>query len=410
MIKMKLSKYINKYRNIFIDIFLNTMAFGLYTLAQQVILLPILAKKVDVEIFASIIILIMVINIISNVFGGQLGVVRQIKDKDYGNKKDLNDFYILMIVSSILIFFILFFVSNILKYEIQLFIIIALLIIVTNFRFYLRAIFRLENTYTKLIIQNTVYLVGIIVGLVLMNVINMPILPLIIGEVFALVYSIFNITIVKPCFQKSDKFSSTFKDYIGLSIASVFTNSVSFVDRILTYPLLGPSSLAVYNAGSTVAKISAFIINPLNDVVLVQLSKSRSQEINNIINIIIKGSLIIILILSILTIPVIYLLSLILYPQFVSKITSIIIYLSVSFSVGIATHIMKSFILTYTKSYKLSIVYAVNLISMAILGWIGAKFYGLEGFAAAILIVRIQTWVLFVYLLKSRKKEVMKKL
>lgn len=58
------------------EILLNLFAFGLYIIAQHVILMPILAKTTTESDYANFIIFITVLNILANSLGAQLGVVR----------------------------------------------------------------------------------------------------------------------------------------------------------------------------------------------------------------------------------------------------------------------------------------------------------------------------------------------
>ena len=63
-----MKKLIKKYIPFIRDIFINLLAFGIYILAQQIILLPILSKKLGDEVYSDIIMFISVLNVIANIF------------------------------------------------------------------------------------------------------------------------------------------------------------------------------------------------------------------------------------------------------------------------------------------------------------------------------------------------------
>lgn len=78
--------FIKKYKNFFSDMVLNMIGFGIYIISQQILLLPILAKIVDDNIYSSIVLYISILNVICNVTGGELGNVRLIRDSEYKEK------------------------------------------------------------------------------------------------------------------------------------------------------------------------------------------------------------------------------------------------------------------------------------------------------------------------------------
>ena len=79
-------EFIKKYKNFFSDVILNMIGFGIYIVAQQIFLLPILAKLVNDDIYSNIVLYISILNVICNTTGGELGNVRLVRDSEYKNK------------------------------------------------------------------------------------------------------------------------------------------------------------------------------------------------------------------------------------------------------------------------------------------------------------------------------------
>ena len=127
--------FINKYKNFFSDMILNMIGFGIYIIAQQILLLPILAKIVDDTIYSNIVLYISILNVVCNVTGGELGNVRLVRDSAYKEKKSLGDFTRILVNISPIITVIIFPILLYLKYSILGSILFTLTILMSNVRF-----------------------------------------------------------------------------------------------------------------------------------------------------------------------------------------------------------------------------------------------------------------------------------
>lgn len=405
----KLKKFRNtKQGKIIEEILLNLFAFGLYIIAQHVILMPILAKTTKEANYANFIIFITVLNILANSLGSQLGVVRQIKAKDYEQHDKRLDFETLHVFSSIIIIITLVITGLQLKYDWVAILIINYVVLLTSIRFYMRFVYRLENRYNVIIIQNILYLIGVILGLILHHQFNFIWFPVLIGETLAFTYSILSYKIKKSNFGITPLFKETSKDFTSLSLTSVLTNSISFIDKLLIYPLLGAVSLAVYNAGSTVSRMMSLFVTPINDVILVHISRTKETSAKKIIGFVLWISLLLLAGIFIVTIPIIYILIYILYPQYLADIMSILLSLSIVASLGAVTAILRSFIIRYVKAIYLLISYLITTILIIVMGYYGAIYYGIVGFAWSVVIARVILFIIFMFLLiRKRNTQVM---
>lgn len=152
-------KFLKKYKNFLSDMILNMIGFGIYIVAQQIVLLPILAKTVDDKIYSSLVLYISILNVICNVTGGELGNVRLVRDSDYKDKRVIGDFTRILITLSPIIAIITFPILIYLKYSILGSVFLVLTILMANVRLYATCFYRLEKKYNKVIIQNLFYLV-----------------------------------------------------------------------------------------------------------------------------------------------------------------------------------------------------------------------------------------------------------
>lgn len=398
-------KFTDKSRKILKEIILNTFAFGLYTFTQQLLLMPILSRTTSDSIYASFIVFITVANVLTNSLGGQVGVTRQINYNVSAEDNNESNYFIIQFISSFIIIIVILITSIYLDYDFLSTIFAMYIVIISNIRFYLRAILRMNDKYKELIYQNILYLLGVVIGLAL-NYLHTNIwFPLLVGETIAFVYVLFKVKIKNICLKYTKNFKRISKTFCNFSFTSFLTNSVSFIDKLIIFPVLGSINLAIYNSANTVSKITAFVVNPVNDVILINVSKSKTENAGKIIKYVIKISIILALILCLVTIPFIYFTGYILYPQYIDGIVSIMIAVSFSSSLSLTALLMKSFILKYTKPVYVAISYLINLITLIILGYFSAKLFGLKGFVWSIVIVRFQMVLLFIFiLLKSKKK------
>ena len=110
--------FIKKYKNFFSDMILNMIGFGIYIIAQQILLLPILAKIVDDTVYSNIVLYISILNVVCNVTGGEIGNVRLVRDSAYKEKNVHGDFTRILLSISPIITVIVFPILIYLKYSI----------------------------------------------------------------------------------------------------------------------------------------------------------------------------------------------------------------------------------------------------------------------------------------------------
>ena len=297
-------KKLQKHKNFFFDLGLNTFAFAIYIIAQQLILMPSMGKMLVEDAFAKYIIFISIFSIISNSLGSELGIVRQIREEkeEYGiyNKTLSYLLFVVFIISIVSICF--------LHYSLIETLLLSLIVVLANIRLYSSAIFRMNKEFRKVLIQNVLYLIGIVIGLFLFKILKCIWLPSLLAEIIALIYSIVKSDVKKLFRFKEDRLNkgllSAFKDY---SIIEFLINMITYFDKIIIYPILGPGAVNVYYATSTMSKMFSLITNPLHGVILSWLRKDEKTSNDKIITTCLKYSLPVVAIVAILCIPITYL-------------------------------------------------------------------------------------------------------
>ena len=398
--------FINRYKNFFSDMILNMIGFGIYIIAQQILLLPILAKIVDDTIYSNIVLYISILNVVCNVTGGELGNVRLVRDSAYKEKNVHGDFTRILLSISPIITVIVFPILIYLKYSIIGSILYTLTILMANVRLYATCFYRLEQKFNKVIIQNIFYLIGIILSLILFKFIGNIYLLLFIPECVSLIYALKNSDILIMGLKKTNEMKKTIRKFGGLGFVSLLTNLMNYFDKFLIYPMFGATSVAVYYAVNSMSKIASLITNPMSSVILSWVANSdEKKNKKKILKMTLISNIPILLVVTIITIPLTYIALRILYSQYMEDALVLIIPIAITTAFGTAATLIKSVLLKYTNTNKLVVTYIIYFAIFSLLGYNLSKSQGLIGFTVANLIAKIILWGLFIILLIISKKE-----
>lgn len=398
--------FINRYKNFFSDMILNMIGFGIYIIAQQILLLPILAKIVDDTIYSNIVLYISILNVVCNVTGGELGNVRLVRDSAYKEKNVHGDFTRILLSISPIITVIVFPILIYLKYSIIGSILYTLTILMANVRLYATCFYRLEQKFNKVIIQNIFYLFGIILSLILFKFIGNIYLLLFIPECVSLIYALKNSDLLIMGLKKTNEMKKTIRKFGGLGFVSLLTNLMNYFDKFLIYPMFGATSVAVYYAVNSMSKIASLITNPMSSVILSWVANSdEKKNKKKILKMTLISNIPILLVVTIITIPLTYIALRILYSQYMEDALVLIIPIAITTAFGTAATLIKSVLLKYTNTNKLVVTYIIYFAIFSLLGYNLSKSQGLIGFTVANLIAKIILWGLFIILLIISKKE-----
>lgn len=396
---VKIKNNWNKIKDFIKDIFVNTASFGIYIIAQQLILMPIMSKNLSQEAHAKYIIYISVFAIISNVLGSELGIVRQVRS-DIKKGKIYNRILFLLIpfilgISFVALYF--------LKYNLLDIIFLTITITLANIRLYSASYFRMNKDFYKVLLLNTIYLVGIVIGVVLHKRFEYIWMPTLIAEIFTFIYCLINTDITKEGIGKnSDKeILKTFRD---LGFISLLVNGIVYFDKILIYPILGATAVTLYYSTTSMSKVINLITNPLYGVILSWI-KDRDEKFKaKILSLIIKINIPVVIFTFIISAPLTYIALKILYSQYFDAATYLIIPVCIGLSFSVASSLVKAVLLKYIESKKLVkayVIYFIIFISSAI---IMSRLIGLMGFAYSNVISKICLWIIFLLLLKKCNK------
>lgn len=390
-----------KNRKFLEDIIVNTIAFGTYMIAHQLLYLPYMAKVLTVDDNAKLLLYIMIANIVTISFGNEFGVLYQIQMGREETHNTINDVLHLLMRSNLLI--LLFSPALILlKFTIQETIFLIVITLITNTRLFFQSILRHKKKFLAIFISNIGYLIGTVVGIILFrqglkNYWMIIFIAEIIGLTLVFIQEKTFLSKLKPV---SEDFVQIKKTGLNLVFASFLGNIPNYGDKILVLPLLGSMNMSVYYAGTALSKMLLLLINPINGVLLSWLSSNSIREHKKIVIKILRINIVLIIVILILSFPIIYLTTYFLYNSFLDQVVAIIVPLAISSAFNISTANLKIVFLRYYKIETIKYINMAKIFLFAILTPIGAKLGGLLGFAYTVAFSNALLW--FVYYISMR--------
>lgn len=403
--------FIKKYKNFFSDIVLNMIGFGIYIIAQQIILLPSLKAFGSDEAYSKLVLYLSILNVVCNVVGGELGNVRLVRDSEYKEKNIFGDFTRILSILSPIITIIVFPIFIYQGYSILGSLLFTLTILMANVRLYATCFYRLKQSYNKVIIQNVLYLIGIILSILTFRICGKIYVLLFIPELVSIFYALKNSDLLEMQFTKTKELIGTVKKFVQLGCVSFLTNVMNYFDKFLIYPIFSSEASTMYYAVNSMAKIASLITNPMSNVILSWVSNSKGEKTKyKILKATMLANIPILLGVTLITIPCTYIALFIIPPYreyiYISEATSLIIPIALTTAFGTAAALIKSVLLKFCNTSKLLIAYFIYFIVFITLGYTLSKSKGLLGFSIANLISGIVLWGSFIVLLISSKKEI----
>lgn len=392
---------IKKRKKIIMDLFFNTFGFGIYMIAQQIILLPIMAQVFPETEFSKIVLYVSIYAIITNVLGSELGIVRQVKQDNIGSSSNYNRILLqllpLIIIVSVISLWAL-------KFSILEILLLTVVIILGNIRLYSVAYFRVNKDFKNVVIQNILYLVGVVLGVAILYVAKFIWIPMLLAEVLCLIFDLIKTDLVKSNITKTVENKNIWKTFKNFGFISFLVNMTTYFDKIIIYPILGDNAVSVYYSTSSMSKILALITNPLHGVILSWLKGNDEDFKNKVTKTTLKVNIPVIILTFIIGLPITYLAVRILYPQYLESALPLLLPVSIGMAFNTVASIVKAILLKYVDSKKLVNSYVIYIIILITAGIGMSSFAGIIGFAYATAISKFALWFMFLIILRNINK------
>ena len=174
------------------------------------------------------------------------------------------------------------------------------------------------------------------------------------------------------------------KDVFTLSGSTVLARLINYADKILIYPIMGGTAVAIYYAATLLSKVVSLVITPINSVVLTYLTKYKNKPDSIFRWTVVSGS-IVCLIGYFATIMVSKPLLTILYPNYVDEAMKYIYITSISIVVSVLTTIITPFVLKFCDTTWQVIINIITTVVYICVSLTLVSSLGLTGFCVGVL-------------------------
>ncbi|THF80870.1 hypothetical protein E6C55_10155 [Cohnella fermenti] len=398
-------------RKLVSDSILNIIASSVPILFLQFIVLPIVGRQLGEQDYGLAVTIISLSTLFSLPFGSVLNNIRLLLNDEYQINKSIGDFNILL-AASIIINSILMVVGTIYyeeHFSILNIIFVALFSCLNIIREYLIVSFRIIINYKAILINNLILAIGYLVGLVMFIVTGYWQLIFIFGASFSLLYIINKNNLINEKFAMTHLFKGTLYKSIILFFSVFMKTIITYADKLLLFPLIGPAAVSYYYSATIVGKFISMVTTPISGVLLSYLTKMERIRTRDFVAIITIttivatfGYFIVILISE----PILTLL----YPKWADRSLELIYITTATALIGVISSIIQPFQLRFNDIKWQFIINLVNVLLYVICTILFYREYGLIGFCWAMLISSIVKLLMMIglFILDNEKRNRLK--
>ncbi len=396
-------------RKMITDSILSIIAAAIPILVLQLVILPIIASRLGDIQYGLAVTLISMASLLSLPFGNVLNNIRLLLDGEYQENKISGDFNILLLVGMVTNAIMI--IIGTIYYEGGVFFFSILLIVVFSgfnlMREYLIVSFRIKIDYKSILINNVFLGSGYFLGLLLFLYTGYWQFVYLVGAGFSLLYINKKSDLIREPFRKTKFFGKTSYKSGILFISSFIKSILTYADKMLLFPLLGPVAVSVYYAATLMGKMISMTIMPISSVMLSYLAKMEKMKIKIFIQIIVAvtavGSVGYVVILLIST-PILHLL----YPNWAEESLKLIHITTATAIVGMISAVIHPIILRFNHINWQLIINGINLVIYVASVFIFYNLYELVGFCLGMLVASVikLSLMVFVFLLGYHNRQV----
>lgn len=372
------------------DFLYNIIASLIFTGVMQVIVYPTLAGRFGSEEYGLILTIMGIVNAVVIALGNSLNNVRLIQNSVYEQEKAEGDFNILLLLSAFsATIIILFLGAYIYKLNYIITSILAVYAGISVIRTYCSVEFRLILDFKKILLGNIFGAVGYIVGTLILSTFQIWVLPFILSEIFYCIYILVATKIYREKYKITCMFKRTVGKYAILIITSFSGTLLTYLDRLIIYPLLGGEAVSIYTVASFFGKTLGIVTIPIAGVMLGYFAQSGFRITNkrfwqiNCVTLLGGGCF---MGMSIIFAPFF---TSILYPSVFESAKKYIFIANLAATLGVVCNLTQSSVLKFAPTWLQLVKEAVYGIVYIGVGALLLDKYGLIGFCIAAIMANV---------------------
>ena len=373
----------NKFWKLIKDFIWNIAATAINTVALQLLIYPLLARWLNSSAYGEMLTVMGIANIIVVAFGGGLNNVRLIQQEKY-SKEITGDFNLFLLGSCVLgtIIYIIVTFNGFHMGEGQL-LVSAGYVIFGIIRNYFAVAYRLKIDYIANFKMTIVIVIGYAIGLAAFVFTGLWPFCFCLAELMGVGYLLATTTVYRESWKKTKLFYNTAYVLVMLIINALIGNIVTYLDRLLLYPIMGGEQVSIFTVSSFMGKSVGILATPIAGVLLSYYAQSTFQmtvrkywKINIVLIILGAGG-------GAIAIAVSPWITGLLYPTLIMKALPYIIVANGAALIGVLANVVSPSALKYAETHWMLIVQMVYIGAYLMFGMLFLKKYGLMGFCVA---------------------------
>lgn len=393
---------------VLVDMMLNIIAVAIPVAVLQLIVYPFTATVIGDEKYGLMITIYSVWVAVSNTIGNALNNVKLLNNNEYIARNEHGDFIILFRRWNLVNVIIVIIITSIYSHSFNLFNILISGIIAIFFtaKSYLEVGFRIKLNYLGIVISNALQSLGYIIGCFITYKTSIWQSIFIFGYLFSVLFCIFKTKLFKESSSKTALFSKVQKETRELTLATVAGSMMNYADKLVLYPLMGPSVVSVYYTATILGKIVGMLTGPINSVILSYISRWDESKKNVLNKLLITGfplSIVGYIFALVVAKPIIGAL----YPQWIDEVTKIMPYTTATIMLLVLISMINPFVLKYCGTKVQIIINGVGVCVYFIAAIILWKVFGLKGFCIGTVIgavTKLSIMLIFYYKKLNKNK------
>jgi len=371
---------------IFADMMLNICASAMPIVLLQLFILPGVARVLGDVQYGLMMTLVSLTSMVSLALGNTLNNVRLLKQNEYKCEEQSGDFNYLLVALTLVNSLIIVLVTGLYtEWSVYQIVYTLLASIVMLYREYVSVWFRLQLDYKELFINSLVLLAGHVIGYFVFIAIGVWQAIYIVSYFLSTVHILFKHNFVTEPWRKTPKFHARINDSVTLSMATVLSSALSYIDKLFLFPLLGGAAVSVYYAATIIGKMSSMLVNPISSVMLSYIAKLQKFK---------RALFFKMLLLVGLLSTVAYFFCLFvsepilnwLYPDWSAEALEIINITTATAMISLAISVLNPVILKFCSLNRQVTINFISLVLYSVLCPLLLKISGLAGFALGVLV------------------------
>lgn len=373
-------------RQIIFDAALNITAAAVPIAVLQLLIYPAMARRLGDNGYGLMVTLVSLLTLISVSLGNVLNNVRLLRQNEYAALPHGGDFNRILLGEAVVNAIAVIVVAA--RYEhgalgsLLLTVFTATLLLVQS---YISVCFRLELNYRKVLFSNLILILGFGIGYLLFLIWPQWQLVYLSGYLASTLYILRQHNLLAEPFSQTELFRPTLRDCLIYAAATLCAASLSYVDKLMLYPMLGGAMVSVYYSATIMGKICAMAITPISSVMLSYLAKMerfrRSIFFKLLLALTGLGTVGYFACLWI-SGPLLQLL----YPEWAADSMRIIRVVTLTAMVTLISSVLNPIVLRFCRMGWQALINVISLVVYIVGSLLLVRLYGLAGFSAGVLI------------------------